>query len=199
MKRDIWSQPEGQGPDDPRLLAEPTGEAASFFHELRGWARDIFFAALTAILIVVFVIQPVKVEGTSMLPHLSDQERIFVNKFLYHFTEIRRSDVVVFWYPKEPTKSFIKRVIGLPGEEIDIRSGVVYLDGDKLTEDYIRPEHFDYFSYGPIIVPENSYFVMGDHRNSSNDSRHWGAVPSDNIFGKAIFRYWPVAKLGSLE
>jgi len=198
MKRDVW-QPGEADPANSRPIVEPAGNPGSFFQELRGWARDIFFAALTAILIVVFVIQPVKVEGTSMLPHLSDQERIFVNKFLYHFSEIRRGDVVVFWYPKDPTKSFIKRVIGLPGEEIQIRSGVVYVDGNKLTEDYIRPEHFDYYSYGPIIVPEDSYFVMGDHRNSSNDSRHWGGVPSKNIFGKAIFRYWPVGKLGSLE
>ena len=198
MKRDVWHQGEAD-PTGSGLIAEPASDPGSFFQELRGWARDIFFAALTAILIVVFVIQPVKVEGTSMLPHLSDQERIFVNKFVYHFTEIERGDVVVFWYPREPTKSFIKRVISLPGEEIQIRSGIVYVDGNKLTEDYIRPEHFDYYSYGPIIVPEDAYFVMGDHRNSSNDSRHWGAVPSKNIFGKAIFRYWPVAKLGSLE
>ena len=167
--------------------------------DVRGWARDIFFAALTAILIVVFVIQPVKVEGTSMQPHLSDQERIFVNKFVYHFSEIERGDVVVFWYPKEPTKSFIKRVIGLPGELVEVETGLVYIDGHRLREDYLRPGQLDYHSYGPIRVPEGTYFVMGDHRNSSNDSRHWGCVPSTNIFGKAVFRYWPVSRLGGLE
>ncbi|MFQ5738496.1 MAG: signal peptidase I [Acidobacteriota bacterium] len=167
--------------------------------EARGWARDILFAALTAILIVVFVIQPVKVEGTSMQPNLSDQERIFVNKFVYHFSEIERGDVVVFWFPKDPTKSFIKRVIGLPGERIEIRSGAVFIDDHRLRETYVRPEYFDYHSWGPVAVPAAHYFVMGDHRNSSNDSRHWGFVPSANIFGKAIFRYWPVSKLGIVD
>ncbi len=189
---------------DLETRGERSGEATpphstGFFTELRGWARDIFFAALTAILIVVFVIQPVKVEGTSMQPHLGDQERIFVNKFVYHFSRIERGDVVVFWYPKQPTKSFIKRVVGLPGEEIELRTGVVYVNGKELEEDYVRPEYFDFHSYGPVLVPDGSYFVMGDHRNSSNDSRHWGCVPERNIFGKAVFRYWPVSKLGLLD
>jgi signal peptidase I len=167
--------------------------------EVRNWVRDVFFAALTAILIVVFVVQPVKVEGTSMQPWLSDQERIFVNKFVYHFSHIERGDIVVFWYPKDPTKSFIKRVIGLPGEEIEIRSGVVLVDGKSLDEPYVTPEFFDYASYSPQVVPAGSYFVLGDHRNSSNDSRHWGCVAAENVFGKAIFRYWPVSKLGLLN
>ena len=184
-------------PSPPPPDAAP--EAKRLLKEFGGWARDLLFAALTAILIVVFVVQPVKVEGTSMQPHLSDQERIFVNKFVYHFSDIERGDVVVFWYPKEPSKSFIKRVIGLPGEEMEIRSGVVYVNGTVLAEDYVRPEYFDFHSYGPQIVPEHSFFVMGDHRNSSNDSRHWGCVPKENIFGKAVFRYWPVSKLGTLD
>lgn len=191
--------------EEPRengVLAEAPTQAAAgggFFKEIRAWARDIFFAALTAILIVVFIIQPVKVEGTSMQPHLADQERIFVNKFIYHFSEIERGDVVVFWYPKEPSKSFIKRVVGLPGETVEVRSGVAYVDGRELDERYVRSDFFDYHSYGPFTVPADSFFVMGDHRNSSNDSRHWGCVPRENIFGKAVFRYWPVSKLGLLE
>ncbi len=184
-------------PDRQDPPQEPPPPA--FFKEVKAWARDIFFAALTAILIVVFVIQPVKVEGTSMQPHLSDQERIFVNKFVYHFTDIERGDVVVFWYPKEPSKSFIKRVIGLPGEQLEVRSGIVYVNGEEVNEPYVRSEFFDYHSYGPVTVPPQTFFVMGDHRNSSNDSRHWGAVPRENIFGKAIFRYWPMSKLGLLE
>lgn len=167
--------------------------------ELRSWLRDIFFAALTAILIVIFVIQPVKVEGTSMEPRLSDQERIFVNKFVYHFSEVGRGDIVVFWYPRDPSKSFIKRVVGLPGEEIEIRSGVVYVNGKTLQESYVPPSYFDYASYPAQVVPEDQYFVLGDHRNSSNDSRNWGFVPSANVFGKAIFRYWPISKLGVIE
>ncbi len=186
----------------PAPLETPSvssGGRGHFFGEVKAWARDIFFAALTAILIVVFVVQPVKVEGTSMQPHLSDQERIFVNKFVYHFSQIQRGDVVVFWYPKEPSKSFIKRVVGLPGEVVKVESGVVSVNGVQLRESYVRPEFFDYHSYGPVTVPPGSYFVMGDHRNSSNDSRHWGTVPRENIFGEAVFRYWPVSKLGLLD
>jgi signal peptidase I len=171
----------------------------AFFGELRTWVRDIFFAALTAILIVVFVVQPVKVEGTSMQPHLSDQERIFVNKFIYHFSDVSRGDIVVFWYPRDETKSLIKRVIGLPGETIEIKSGVVMVDGQPLIEPYLESNYVDFASFGPMEVPEGSYFVLGDHRDSSNDSRNWGAVPGNKIFGKAILRYWPVSKFGLID
>lgn len=167
--------------------------------ELKSWTRDIFFAALTAILIVVFVVQPVRVEGTSMQPNLADQERIFVNKFVYHLSDIQRGDVVVFWYPKDRSKSFIKRVIGLPGEIVEVRQGIVYVDGKPLQEHYLLAEYADYYSYPPVNVGRGSYFVMGDHRNSSNDSRHWGCVPASSIFGKAVFRYWPVSKMGLLD
>ncbi len=170
-----------------------------FGREIRTWIRDIVFAALTAVLIVVFVVQPVKVEGTSMQPHLADQERIFVNKFVYHVAEIGRGDIVVFWYPKDPAKSFIKRVIGLPGETVEIESGRVYVNGSPLDEPYVPGEYADSSYFGPAIVPPGSYFVLGDHRNSSNDSRNWGMVPADNIFGKAVLRYWPISKFGLIE
>ncbi len=167
--------------------------------ELKNWTRDIFVAALMAILIVIFVIQPVRVEGTSMQPNLVDQERIFVNKLGYHFNGIERGDVVVFWYPKDRDKSFIKRVVGLPGETVEVRQGSVYVDGRSLNERYVLSKYVDRYSYPPKRVPWDSYFVMGDHRNSSNDSRHWGCVPLGSIFGKAVFRYWPVSKMGLLD
>ncbi len=181
------------------MIRRRSGAAFSSLAELRSWTRDIFFAALTAILIVVFVVQPVRVEGTSMQPNLADQERIFVNKFVYHFSGIERGDVVVFWYPKDRAKSFIKRVVGLPGETVEVRRGIVYVDGRPLHEQYVLSKYVDYYSYPPIRVPVNSYFVLGDHRNSSNDSRHWGCVPLSSIFGKAVFRYWPVSKMGLLD
>ncbi|HLU99974.1 MAG TPA: signal peptidase I [Acidobacteriota bacterium] len=196
--------PEWQGMEisDEISQIQPSSEypdRRSFRSEVRSWMRDVFFAAMTAILIVIFVVQPVKVEGTSMQPELSDQERIFVNKFVYHFSEIERGDVVVFWYPRDPTKSFIKRVIGLPGERVEINEGVVYLNGEPLREPYLIPRFHDNRSFGPIRVTPNHYFVLGDHRNSSNDSRNWGLVPRENIFGKAILRYWPVSKLGLIN
>lgn len=171
---------------------------AGAFDELRGWVRDIFVAAVAAVLIVVFVVQPVKVEGTSMAPRLADQERIFVNKLSYRFSNIERGDIVVFWYPRNPDKSFIKRVIGVPGETVEIKQGVVYVDGRRLEEPYLRPEYRDH-DYHTAKVPEAQYFVLGDRRNSSNDSRNWGCVPRRNIFGKAVFRYWPVSKAGVIE
>lgn len=186
-------------PSEGTTAQIPKRDFLFLVQEIRSWARDIFFAALTAILIVVFVIQPVKVEGTSMQPELVDQERIFVNKFVYHFSGIGRHDIVVFWYPKDPTKSFIKRIIALPGETVRIRNGIVYVNGERLLEPYILPEHFDDSSYPSQTVPPGHYFVMGDHRNSSNDSRNWGCVPQENVFGKAIFRYWPVSKLGLID
>ncbi|MGH9340309.1 MAG: signal peptidase I [Acidobacteriota bacterium] len=181
------------------VAAEVGKETVSLLEEIRNWTRDIFFAALTAIFIVVFVVQPVKVEGTSMQPRLLDQERIFVNKFLYNFAFIERGDIVVFWYPRDPTKSFIKRVIALPGEMVEIRSGTVFINGRELIEPYVKAEFIDEGSFGPRVVPPEHYFVLGDHRNSSNDSRSWGCVPNTNIFGKAILRYWPVSRWGLIE
>ena len=174
-------------------------EAFSLVEEIRGWLRDVCFAGLTAILIVVFVVQPVRVEGTSMEPKLKPQDRIFVNKFVYHISKIERGDIVVFWYPKDLSKSFIKRVIGLPGETVEIRSGVVFVDREELTEPYVPPEYFDSKSLAPEVVSDGNYFVLGDHRNSSNDSRTWGLVPKQNIFGEAVFRYWPLSQLGLIR
>jgi len=183
------------GAEAAQSAVRPSGWMA----EIRNWLRDIVFAALTAILIVVFVVQPVKVEGTSMEPRLYDQERIFVNKFLYRVSDIQRGDIVVFWYPKDPGKSFIKRVVGLPGEEVWIESGVVYVNGKRLDEPYVPGRFFDPASLEPLVVESKSYFVLGDHRNSSNDSRSWGLVPEENIFGKAFFRYWPITKFGLID
>ena len=167
--------------------------------DIRGWIRDIFFVVGTAILIVIFLYQPVKVEGTSMLPELKDQERIFVNKFLYRFEKISRRDIVVFWYPSDRTKSFIKRVIGLPGDTIKIREGVVYLNGEILDEPYLLPKYMDTRNMEEVRVDQGFYFVMGDDRKYSSDSRAWGLVPEKYIYGKAVFRYWPVSQIGSID
>jgi signal peptidase I len=187
--------------EEPEKKSEDQPESCSLWvpGESRRWIRDIFFAAITAILIVVFVVQPVRVEGTSMQPNLVNQERIFVNKFLYRFSEVQRQDVVVFWYPKDRKKSFIKRVIGLPGDIVEVRGSTVYVNGNQLQEEYARTDSRDYRTYPSVTVPEDSYYVMGDHRSSSNDSRHWGCVPAEFIFGRAIFRYWPIPKIGLLD
>jgi signal peptidase I len=167
--------------------------------ELRSWSRDILVALAISIFLVIFVIQPVKVEGTSMQPHLTDQDRIFVNRFIYRFSDIHRGDVVVFRYPKDHSKSFIKRVMGIPGDEVEIREGAVVVNGSRLDEPYLSPKYQDPQSFPKVVVPRGQYFVLGDRRNSSNDSRHWGFVAQDLIYGKAIFSYWPITHLGPVE
>ena len=167
--------------------------------ELKSWFRDILLAFAIAIFIVIFVVQPVKVEGTSMQPRLVDQERIFVNRFIYRFQDIHRGDVVVFWYPRDRSKSFIKRVLGIPGDKVEIRAGMVYVNDGKVEEPYLNPAFQDYKTYQPVRVPAGKYFVLGDHRNSSNDSRSWGFVAHDLIYGKAIFSYWPFSRFGLVE
>ena len=179
--------------------ADVERESSSGFHrDLRVWARDLVVALGLAMIIIVFFYQPVKVEGTSMAPLLSDQERIFINKFVYHFEPIGRGDVVVFWYPLDRTKSFIKRVVGLPGDEVEIRRGRVYINGKNLEEPYVPSQYIDTAAYGPVQIPRDEYFVMGDHRISSNDSRIFGPVPSAFIYGKAVFAYWPWTQFGSI-
>src|ERR1700675_4309927 len=136
--------------------------------ELRSWGRDLIIALSLAIVFIIFFYQPVKVEGTSMTPLISDQERIFINKFVYRFEPIERGDVVVFWYPLDRSKSFIKRVVGLPEDTVEIRDGQVYLNSNVLPEPYIPPESDDFGTYPPTQIPKGEYFVMGDHRISSN-------------------------------
>jgi len=171
----------------------------SLRNEIRVWTRDLLIAIGLALVIIVFLYQPVKVEGTSMAPLLSDQERIFINKFVYRFEPIQRGDVVVFWYPLDHSKSFIKRVVGLPGEAVEIRQGAVYVDGKIVPEPYVPPQYEDLSDFGPVRVPADSYFVMGDHRISSNDSRVFGPVASRFIYGRAVFAYWPVDHFGSIS
>jgi len=167
--------------------------------DLRSWLRDIVISLSLAAVVIVFLYQPVKVEGTSMLPWLTDQERIFINKFIYHFETIQRGDVVVFWYPRDPAKSYIKRVIALPGETVRMEDGAVYVDGLQLQEPYVAPEYRDQQNHGPVKVPPGEFYVLGDHRNSSNDSRTWGTVPRRFIYGRAVFAYWPLGRLGMLR
>lgn len=168
------------------------------------WFRDLVFSVLIAVVLIVFIYQPVKVEGTSMMPALTDQERIFINKFTYRFGlgEIERGDTVVFWYPQDVSKSYIKRVIGVPGDRIRVDGGQVYVNGAALAENYVPPDERDYSSWREgqeQIVPAGKYFVLGDHRNQSSDSRMWGYVPRENIYGKAVFVYWPLAKMGRVR
>jgi signal peptidase I len=169
-------------------------------------ARDIFLIIVVFVLLGVFAVQPVVVEGTSMLPELHDGERLLVNKLVYYkfksvsWGHLERGDIVVFWYPKEPDKSYVKRIIGLPGEMVEVRNGRVYIDGQELQESYLDIEHNQALtSFQAKKVDEHHYFVMGDNRDNSSDSRYWGLVPEKYIYGKAFFRYWKPSNIGFLE
>ena len=164
--------------------------------ELRQWLRDVVVAVLVAVFVIVFLYQPVKVEGTSMQPGLQNHDRLFVNKFVYDFGKIHRGDIVVFRYPLDPKKSFIKRVIGLPGDRLSIDDGHVYINGKQLHEPYVPKMYRDHTSMMVGVIPPGEYFVMGDHRNVSEDSRDFGPVPRKDIYGEASLVYWPLGYLG---
>jgi signal peptidase I len=176
-----------------------TSTAHKWFFETRYWLRDLILSVLLAFIVIVFLYQPVQVEGTSMMPRLENHQRIFINKFLYRFRPIERGDVVVFQYPLDTSKSYIKRVIGLPGDEVSIRDGHVLVNGKALSEPYVPPNYLDDQSYPSVRVGPNQYFVLGDHRSSSNDSRVWGTVDRRFIYGKAAFVYWPLSQAGWVQ
>jgi signal peptidase I len=182
------------GPNEPvpNPAPAPRQKAAG----LGLWLRDLFVSAAASVLIITFLYQPVRVEGTSMLPRLEDRDRLFINKFVYHISAIERGDVVVFHYPRDPEKSYIKRVIALPGDRLWIDHGQVWLNGKPLREGYVPEDYRDSRSMGEIIVPEESFFMMGDHRSISSDSREFGPVERSLIYGKAVFIYWPAKDAG---
>lgn len=188
--------------DDDKDIQVQKPEAAlrnNFWAEGRLLLRDLVFALMIAALVVIFMVQPVKVEGTSMLPRLHDGERIFVNKLIYYdeyrwAPKIERGDIVVFWFPDDPSKSYIKRVMGLPGDTVEIHEGMVRVNGRDLEEKYLDPRlNLSHRSQTPVYVRPNYYFVMGDNRDNSSDSRFWGLVPKKYIYGKALLRYWPLS------
>lgn len=177
------------GPSAPMVLKTRHSSVAL-------WVRDVFISAAASILFILFLYQPVRVEGTSMMPRLENHDRLFINKFVYHLEAINRGDVVVFHYPLDPSKSYIKRVIGLPGDRIRITDGQVWLNGVQQREPYVPARYRDEDSMSTMIVPKDSYFVMGDHRSISSDSRAFGPVERSLIYGKAEFIYWPAKDAG---
>jgi signal peptidase I len=192
-------------------LAPPRGEAAAAETAPRAVARgrvlravweflhDLSVAVLFCFFLIAFVAQAFRVQGTSMEPLLRDGERIVVNKFIYRFQPIERGDVVVFWYPRDPSVSFIKRVVGLPGDLVEIQAGRLLVNGMPAREDYLPAIFRDVDSLPPTEVRKGYYFVLGDHRRSSNDSRSWGEVPEKYIYGRAVFRFWPFDRVGPIR
>ena len=189
-------QTEDQKRQEPNGGSEERPVGASGKGGMRSWLRDMVVSIAVSAFIIVFLYQPVRVEGTSMLPMLEDQDRLFINKMAYKIGEVHRGDVVVFLYPHDHTKSYIKRVIALPGDDLRIDHGQVYVNGRAITEEYVPARFTDDRSQPGLVIPENEYFVMGDHRSISSDSRDFGPVARDLIYGKAAFVYWPMDQAG---
>jgi signal peptidase I len=188
-------QQEGAGQGKPRTETElPRGSLRA--GGMSSWLRDVVVSVSVSAFIIIFLYQPVRVEGTSMLPVLEDQDRLFINKMAYRVGEIHRGDVVVFLYPHDHEKSYIKRVIALPGDDLRIDHGQVYVNGTRVEEKYVPKRFADDRSQPEMTVPAHEYFVMGDHRSISSDSRDFGPVERELIYGKAAFVYWPMDQAG---
>ncbi len=185
---------EGSAPEDPQAPARRRVLRAAW-----EFLHDLSVAVLFCFFLIAFVAQAFRVQGTSMEPLLRDGERIVVNKFIYRFQPIERGDVVVFWYPRDPSVSFIKRVVGLPGDLVEIRSGRLIVNGVPAREAYLPEALRDGDSFPATEVRKGYYFVLGDHRRSSNDSRTWGEVPEKYIYGRAVFRFWPFDRMGPIR
>ena len=163
-----------------------------FREEVFAWIRTLASAAVYATLIVTFGFQVARVEGQSMAPTLADQDRLIVNKFVYRISPPRRGDIVMLYYPINPDKSFVKRVIAEEGDTVRINDGRVYVNDIPLADSYVPAVYRSHDVWGPQVFSDGYFFVMGDHRNNSSDSRHWGLVPKKYIIGKVQVRWWPV-------
>ncbi len=178
---------------DVRDLAPPHPARGTV---LKAWIRDLLLSVGVSAFIIFFLYQPVRVEGTSMNPALEDQDRLFINKLAFEVGEIHHGDVVVFRYPHDHTKSYIKRVIGLPGDIVRIDHGRVFVNNKYLPEPYVPARFADDRTQPNLELNPGQFFVMGDHRSISSDSRDFGPVSRDLIYGKAAFVYWPVDQAG---
>lgn len=192
-------------PAGGEVAIAPSGRGAASASRSRAWRavweflHDLSVAVLFCFFLITFVAQAFRVQGTSMEPLLADGERIVVNKFVYRFRPIERGDVVVFWYPRDPSVSFIKRVVALPGDSVEMRDGRLLVNGVATPERYLPPGYRDRDSFPVTEIANGYYFVLGDHRRSSNDSRSWGEVPERYIYGRAVFRFWPLRRIGPIH
>jgi signal peptidase I len=187
------SVPELAIPESQGELSEPReGVWVRMGREVMTGLQTLVSAAVYATLIVTFGVQVARVDGLSMAPTLEDHDRLIVNKLVYELGEPRAGDIVMLYYPLNPEKMFVKRVIAKEGDTVRIMDGHVYVNDLPLHDDYVPAEFRSHDDYGPEVVKQGYYFVMGDHRNNSSDSRHWGPVPKKYIVGKVKVRWWPI-------
>src|SRR5262245_22835783 len=174
------------------VTAPSVGAWTRVWQEVWSAAQTLVSAAVYATLIVTFGVQVARVDGLSMAPTLEDHDRLIVNKLVYELGDPRPGDIVMLYYPINPEKMFVKRVIAKEGDTVRIVDGRVYVNDIPLHDDYVPAEFRSHDDYGPQVVQQGYYFVMGDHRNNSSDSRHWGPVPKKYIVGKVKVRWWPL-------
>ena len=181
-------------PQPPQPQASATQMLARVSEELFAWFKTLVSAAVYATLIVTFGFQVARVEGQSMAPTLEDQDRLIVNKLEYRLPNHspRVGDIVMLYYPIDPNKSFVKRVIAEEGDTVRIVDGNVFVNETPMKDDFVPEDFRAHDDWGPQVIPEGYYFVLGDHRNNSSDSRHWGFVPKRYIIGKVQVRWWPI-------
>jgi len=179
---------------DPRTVPQDAGSigVGRVVEEVVAWLKTLASAAVYATLIVTFGFQVARVEGLSMAPTLADQDRLIVNKLAYRIGEPHIGDIVMLYYPLNPEKSFVKRVIAEEGDQVRVVDGRVIRNEVPMDDAFVPKEYRSHDDWGPQVVPEGYYFVMGDHRNNSSDSRHWGFVPKKYIIGKVQLRWWPL-------
>ncbi len=180
---------------EPAAAAGPAALASPWVRvgrEILTGVRTLVSAAVYATLIVTFGFQVARVDGLSMAPTLEDHDRLIVDKLVYELGDPRPGDIVMLYYPLNPEKMFVKRVIAREGDTVRIVDGHVYVNNQPLHDDYVPPEFRSHDDWGPQVIPQGYYFVMGDHRNNSSDSRHWGMVPKKYIVGKVKVRWWPL-------
>jgi signal peptidase I len=172
--------------------ADLSGAWKRMGHEIVSGLQTLVSAAVYATLIVTFGFQVARVDGLSMAPTLEDHDRLIVNKLVYELGDPRPGDIVMLYYPLNPEKMFVKRVIAKEGDIVRIVDGRVYVNDIPLRDDYVPAEFRSHDDWGPQKIQQGYYFVMGDHRNNSSDSRHWGFVPKKYIVGKVKVRWWPL-------
>jgi len=186
--------PEKSDPSKANVPLHRPTLARRIGEEFVAWVKTFASAAVYASLIVTFGFQVARVEGKSMEPTLQDQDRLIVNKAVYQFfDEPQPMDIVMLYYPRDPDKSFVKRIIAKEGDTVRIENGQVFVNEVPLPDSFVPPEFRSHENHGPEVVQESYYFVMGDHRNNSSDSRHWGQVPQKYVIGKVQLRWWPLA------
>jgi len=176
----------------PIIEAPPVSAWTHLGQEVLAGVQTLVSAAVYATLIVTFGFQVARVDGLSMAPTLEDHDRLIVNKLVYELGDPRPGDIVMLYYPLNPEKMFVKRVIAKEGDTVRIVDGRVYVNDIPLRDDYVPAEFRSHDDWGPQVVQQGYYFVMGDHRNNSSDSRHWGPVPKKYIVGKVKVRWWPL-------